>query len=128
MSGEHGALDATESAIASLSSAQEQEPDLDNGAAVLLTFNGYTNALADLAERAKLGADRDENASMNVEVKALKMFAEIHAKLLEHKLDSEGTRKLQELLDRMDRRDSGASTSRGDDWSPPSATPDKGAH
>ncbi len=128
MPGEHEALDAAEIAISSLAAAQEHEPDLEISAAKLLTFNGYLNALADLAIRSQGTNDRDSNASMNVEVKVLKLFAEIHTKVLEHQLDSEGTRKLQELLDQMGRRDSGATTSFDGDFTPPEVETDKGTN
>ena len=121
-------MSAAARAVASLEEAQVSEPKLSLFATKLLTFNGYINALASLTERAQLGGDRDENASMNVEIKALKLFSEIHSKVLEHQLDQEGTRKLQELLDQIGRRDSGATTSFDGDFSPPAKTPNKGAH
>lgn len=127
MDGDRAKLSAAERAIASLAKAQDSEPGLSLAASELLTFNGYVNALADLAGRAKSGGDRDENASMNVECKALKMFAEIHSKVLEHQLDAEGTRKLQELLDQIGRRESGATTSFDDGFDPPSS-PNEGAN
>lgn len=127
MAGDRAQLGAAERAIASLADAQAHEPAMALDAARLLTFAGYANALADLVGRSRCAADRDEISCMNVEVKVLKMFAEIHAKVLEHQLDAEGTRKLQELLDQIGRRESGATTSFDDGFDPPSA-PDKGAH
>ena len=115
-------LTAEQRAIASLEEAQQHEPGLNLCAAQLLTFNGYVNALANLAERAKAGGDRDENASMNVEVKALKMFQEIHASVLTFKLDSEGNAKLAELESLIGRKESGASTSFDQDYDPPTIT------
>lgn len=111
MAGGRARKSSAERAIEALEKAQEKAPDLSLSAARLLSFTGYANALADLAERAESGGDRDENASMNVEIKALKMFAEIHAKVLEHQLDVEGQRKLDELLAQIGRRESGATTS-----------------
>lgn len=122
MAGPRATLTAEQRAIASLEEAQQHEPGLNLCAAQLLTFNGYVNALADLAERAKSGGDRDENASMNVEVKALKMFQEIHASVLTFKLDAEGNAKLAELENLIGRKESGATTSFDPEYDPPTLT------
>lgn len=116
------ARSAVQIAIEAVEEAHETAPELSLSARKLLSFTGLCNALADLAERAKCGCDRDENASMNVETKVYKEFAAIQAQVLTHQLDAEGTAKLRELEELMGRQDSSASTQFSQGLELPTAT------